>query len=124
MPAPHSFDQRTTIEFPASEELTVDGSVRITAVGRVDGTQRDGPFTLTKGTHEVTSGATLTFPAGARAPQVQNSPSVTEKEWTSPLLHLGGEPIHPLAATYGILLATVLGAMGLPPHSGPLLYEP
>jgi Na+(H+)/acetate symporter ActP len=30
------------------------------------------------------------------------------------LLHLGGEPIHPLAATYGILLATVLGAMGLP----------
>ena len=30
------------------------------------------------------------------------------------MLHLGGEPIHPLAATYGILLATVLGAMGLP----------
>jgi len=112
--APHSFDQRTTIEFPASEELTVDGNIRINAVGRVDGTVRDGPLTLTKGTHEVTSGATLTFPAGALAPQVQNSPSLTEKEWTSPLLHLGGEPIHPLAATYGILLATVLGAMGLP----------
>ena len=30
------------------------------------------------------------------------------------MLHLGGYPDHPLAATYGILLATVLGAMGLP----------
>ena len=112
--APHSFDQRTTIEFPASEQLTVGGSVRITGVGRVDGTARDGALTLTKGSHEVSSGTTLTFPAGARAPQVESSPIPSEKEWTSPLLHLGGEPIHPLAATYGILLATVLGAMGLP----------
>ena len=112
--APHTFGQKTTIEFPASEELTVEGNIRINAAGRVDGEPRDGPLTLAKGTHEVSSGTTLTFPAGARAPQIQNSPSLTEKEWTSPLLHLGGEPIHPLAATYGILLATVLGAMGLP----------
>jgi Na+(H+)/acetate symporter ActP len=112
--APNSFDHRTTIEFPASEQLTVSGSVRIAAVGRVDGTARDGRLTLTNGAHEIHSGTTLTFPAGSRAPRVQNSPTVTEKEWTSPLLHLGGEPIHPLAATYGILLATVLGAMGLP----------
>ena len=112
--APSSFDQRTTIQFPASEQLVVDGSVRINAVGRVDGTVRDGALTLTKGTHEVQSGATLTFPAGARAPQVQNSPTLNEKAWTSPLLHLGGKPIHPLAATYGILLATFLGAIGLP----------
>jgi Na+(H+)/acetate symporter ActP len=109
-----TFDQRTTIQFPTTEELNVAGKVRITADGRVDGTARNGDFTLTKGTHEVHSGATLTFPAGARAPQVQDSPTLTEKEWTSPLLHLGGQPIHPLAATYGILLATVLGAMGLP----------
>ena len=34
--------------------------------------------------------------------------------WTSPLLQLGGRPDHALAATYGVLLATVLGAMGLP----------
>ncbi len=112
--APHSFDQKTTIEFPASEQLTVGGTVRITGVGQVDGTARDGALTLTKGTHEVSAGTTLTFPAGARAPQVESSPIPSEKEWTSPLLHLGGEPIHPLAATYGILLATVLGAMGLP----------
>jgi Na+(H+)/acetate symporter ActP len=112
--APHSFDQRTTIQFPASEQLTVGRNVHISAVGQVDGTARDGPLTLTRGTHEVHSGTTLIFPAGAQAPRVQNSPTLTEKEWTSPLLHLGGEPIHPLAATYGILLATVLGAMGLP----------
>src|SRR6202522_72853 len=35
--APHSFAPTTTIEFPASEELIVGGSIRISAVGRVDG---------------------------------------------------------------------------------------
>jgi cation/acetate symporter len=112
--APSSFAQRTTIEFPASERLTVDQTVRIRAVGELGGVRRDGPVTLTKGTVDVRAGTSLIFPAGARAPDVQSSPTLTEKEWTSPLLHLGGEPIHPLAATYGILLATVLGAMGLP----------
>jgi cation/acetate symporter len=62
----------------------------------------------------VHSGTTLVFPAGTEAPRVEDSPSLTAREWTSPLLHLGGAPDHPLAATYGILLATVLGAMGLP----------
>ena len=39
---------------------------------------------------------------------------MTGAAWTSPLLQLGGRPDHALAATYGVLLATVLGAMGLP----------
>jgi Na+(H+)/acetate symporter ActP len=112
--APHSFEQRTTIEFPQSEQLTVAQTVQVDASGRLDGVTRDGRVTLTAGTHNVHSGTTLIFPAGAKAPEVASSPSLTGSEWTSPLLHLGGEPIHPLAATYGILLATVLGAMGLP----------
>jgi Na+(H+)/acetate symporter ActP len=112
--APHAFDQKTTIEFPQSEQLLVTRAVRVVAVGQLDGVIRHGPVILTTGAHSVHAGATLVFPAGASAPHVQNSPSLTERAWTSPLLHLGGKPIHPLAATYGILLATVLGAMGLP----------
>jgi Na+(H+)/acetate symporter ActP len=112
--APDSFAHATTVEFPASERLIVTRTVDIDAVGHVDSVTRDGPLTLTKGDHDVAAGSALTFPPGTRAPEVQNTPTLSEKAWTSPLLHLGGEPIHPLAATYGILLATVLGAMGLP----------
>jgi len=112
--APNFFDQRTTIEFPQTEQLTVGRAVQVDAVGQVDGVVRHGRLTLTPGTHAVSSGATLIFPTGSKAPEVEGSPSLTEQEWTSPLLHLGGAPNHPLAATYGILLATVLGAMGLP----------
>jgi Na+(H+)/acetate symporter ActP len=112
--APRSFDHRTTIEFPQTEQLTVAGTVRIDAFGQLDGVVRHGPLVLVPGTHTVHSGSSLIFPSGARAPEVHANPTATAQEWTSPLLHLGGEPIHPLAATYGILLATVLGAMGLP----------
>ncbi len=112
--APHSFRQRTTIEFPQSEEITVTRSVVAGAAGQLDGTPVDGPVTITPGAHAVHAGTILDFPAGSTAPEVRNTPTLTAQEWTSPLLHLGGNPDHPLAATYGILLATVLGAMGLP----------
>ena len=112
--APHSFRQRTTIEFPQSEEITVTRSVVAGAAGQLDGTPVDGPVTITPGAHAVHAGTILDFPAGSTAPEVRNTPTLTAEEWTSPLLHLGGNPDHPLAATYGILLATVLGAMGLP----------
>jgi Na+(H+)/acetate symporter ActP len=112
--APRTFHQTTTIEFPQSEELTVKRSVVVDAIGHIDGTTLDGRVTVTVGTHTVHAGTTLVFPAGSTAPEVHDSPSLTAQEWTSPLLHLGGDPNHPLAATYGILLATVLGAMGLP----------
>jgi Na+(H+)/acetate symporter ActP len=112
--APRTFDHRTTIAFPQSEQLTVTAAVPVQAIGQLDGVQRNGPVELTKGAHHVGAGTTLVFPAGARAPALQGSPTLSGTEWSSPLLHLGGKPIHPLAATYGILLATVLGAMGLP----------
>jgi Na+(H+)/acetate symporter ActP len=112
--APTTFDRTTTIAFPQSEQLSVVRTVRVDARGQLDGVSRDGRVTLAPGLHEVGSGATLIFPAGSRAPGVQDSAALSGQEWTSPLLHLNGNPTHPLAATYGILLATVLGAMGLP----------
>ncbi len=112
--APHTFHQKTTIQFPQSEEIAVTRGVVVGAAGQLDGTTVNGPVILTPGPHAVHAGTTLVFPAGSTAPAVRNTPALTAQEWTSPLLHLGGNPDHPLAATYGILLATVLGAMGLP----------
>jgi Na+(H+)/acetate symporter ActP len=112
--APDSFARRTTVEFPAAERLIVKHTVRVDAIGHLNGVPRHGPVTLHSGPLEVDAGSSLVFPAGSRAPVIRNTPLLSEKEWTSPLLHLGGKPIHPLAATYGFLLATVLGAMGLP----------
>ena len=39
---------------------------------------------------------------------------LTAAQWESPLVRLGGQLDHPLAATYGVILATFLGAIGLP----------
>ncbi len=112
--APPTFSHQTAVQFPQPETISVTSAVEIDASGVVDGVARHGPMELTKGTHSVESGATLTFPAGARAPHVEANPVMSGSAWTSPLLQLNGRPDHALAATYGVLLATVLGAMGLP----------
>jgi Na+(H+)/acetate symporter ActP len=62
----------------------------------------------------VSARTVLTFPAGSRAPTVTSEAVLTASQWESPLVRLNGKLIHPLAATYGILLATFLGALGLP----------
>jgi cation/acetate symporter len=111
--APTTFAQRTAVSFPEAENFSVTRSVRVGASGVLDGRKQTGTVELSPGPHSVQAGTTLTFPAGAKAPSV-SSPQLTGQAWTSPLLHLNGQPDHPLAATYGILLATVLGAMGLP----------
>jgi cation/acetate symporter len=113
-PAPPTFSRQTAVQFPQTETISVTAPVHVRASGDVDGIKRDGPLVLTRGLHTVGSGANLTFPAGARAPHVESDPILRGAAWTSPLLHLGGRPDHALAATYGVLLATVLGAMGLP----------
>ena len=113
-PAPPTFVHQTAVQFPQSEVIAVTTAVHVTASGTVDGVARHGPLELTKGNHTISSGATLTFPAGSHAPHVEENPVMNGAAWTSPLLQLGGRPDHALAATYGVLLATVLGAMGLP----------
>ena len=76
---------------------------------------RHGPMDADQGRHAVESGATTHVSRRRRtAPHVEDNPIMSGAAWTSPLLQLGGRPDHALAATYGVLLATVLGAMGLP----------
>ena len=122
--APPTFMHRTVVEFPQSQVISVTTAVDVEASGTVDEVSRHGRIHLTKGRHAVASGATLTFPAGSHAPHVEGNPVMSGAAWTSPLLQLGGRPDHALAATYGVLLATVLGAHGTAPHFGSLLHQP
>jgi Na+(H+)/acetate symporter ActP len=113
--APPIFHERTQISFPQQETITVRQPVVVGVRGTVNGVDnKDGVVTLQRGNTAIAAGTRLTFPAGSRAPGLQSEPILPSGQWASPLIRLSGHNNHPLAATYGILLATVLGAIGLP----------
>ncbi|HTW08064.1 MAG TPA: cation acetate symporter [Acidimicrobiales bacterium] len=112
--APPTFGTPTVVRFPDAELLTVQSPVTVRATGVVNGVARDGPLLLGHGTVSVGAGSALRCPAGARAPAVASTTLLNASEWESPLVRVNGLADHPLAATYGVVLATFLGAMGLP----------
>lgn len=113
--APPVFRERTQISFPQQEAIAVRQPVVVGVSGTVNGvTNKDGVVTLGRGDYTIAAGTQLRFPAGSHAPGLQSEPIVPGDQWDSPLIRLSGHNNHPLAATYGILLATVLGAIGLP----------
>ncbi|WP_156756843.1 sodium/solute symporter [Actinokineospora pegani] len=74
------------------------------------------PVTLGNHTHppgELTAraGQTLVFPEGAEVPGVRGGAPPGGPDWQRPLLDDDGPP---LLSTWAVLLATVLGTMGLP----------
>jgi cation/acetate symporter len=107
------FTRTTLVRFPSTETVVVTHPIVVRAIGRLGGAAVNGPFRLV-GRTVVGAGSTLTFPAGAAAPHVAASPTLTGAAWSSPLLRINGRAIHPLAATYGVIVATFLGALGLP----------
>ncbi|MDA8047614.1 MAG: cation acetate symporter [Actinomycetota bacterium] len=113
-PAPARFPAATTVRFPSEERMQVSSPARLEVHGRIDGERRDGLVLLAPGTHLVAAGTTVVFPAGSPAPGVSTPPVPSARQWASPLVRLDGHGDHPLAATYGVILATFLGALGLP----------
>jgi Na+(H+)/acetate symporter ActP len=113
-PAPPRFAVATDVKFPSAETLSVEHPVMVRVDGSLDGRRLDANVALTPGDHQVGEGASIVFPAGTRAPMLKGEADLTGKEWSSPLVRTGGRLIHPLAATYGVIIATFLGALGLP----------
>lgn len=113
-PAPLHFARVTVVRFPDVEWLSVRHAVTVMAHGTIGGLRRSGLLVLRRGRVLVGAGSSLRFPAGSAAPVVQPGTVVGAPGWVSPLLQFGGQADHPLAATYGVLVATVFGAMGLP----------
>ncbi|MFF8293332.1 cation acetate symporter [Streptomyces sp. NPDC016309] len=114
--APAVLREHTAVTVDDTVRVEVDAPLTLTVSGRVDSTVYDGDrVTLDEGAHRVEAGTTLRFPAGAavpeRAPTGGELPPAPGR-WSQPLA--GGHDGHQLYATYGLILATFLGTMGLP----------
>jgi cation/acetate symporter len=108
------FSRRTDVVFPDAETISVHHAVTVQALGKVNGAALHGALRLAPGNYTVAAGTHLSFPAGSAAPDLPSAPAPAGSAWASPLVHLNGVADHPMAATYGVLLATALGAIGLP----------
>ncbi|MFI2204208.1 cation acetate symporter [Streptomyces sp. NPDC020192] len=107
------FHRTTEVRVDRPLTLTVREPVRVTASGHVDGRAVHGvPLRLDEGRHELGADTTVRFPAGAVVPLPDRTPDRASSSWGTPLS--AAREQHGLYATYGLILATFLGTMGLP----------
>ncbi|MGV9276018.1 sodium/solute symporter [Streptomyces griseosporeus] len=107
---PAGFREQRIVRVDDRVDLKLGRPLTVTVDGTVDGRPHDGTrLTLPPGTHRIERGTELTFdrgtpvPAADRAPGGALAPSRAENREERPLY-----------ATYGLILATFLGTMGLP----------
>lgn len=107
---PATFREQRVVRVDDSVDLTLARPLSVAVTGTVDGRTHTGSrLELPAGTHRIERGTRLTFPAGAPVPRAERSgggdlsPSQAESREERPLY-----------ATYGLILATFLGTMGLP----------
>ncbi|MEV0981320.1 cation acetate symporter [Streptomyces sp. NPDC049915] len=112
---PATFHRPTLVSLGTPQDIAIDRPVRVTAQGTIDGTYHDrDELLLAPGAHRLAAGSSLSFPAGAGVPR----PVTGERArtlpagWARPVAQSREE--HGLYATYGLILATFLGTMGLP----------
>lgn len=110
--APALFREHTTVRIDDTVRVDFDKTLTLTVTGDIDNTPYEkGKVTLDRGTHRIGAGTSLGFPQGAEVPQRASSGS-DPAGWSQPLS--GGRDGYHLYATYGLILATFLGTMGLP----------
>ena len=109
------FTHSTTVDVQTSTQFTLARGATVRVTGRLDG----APLThqavrLAAGRHSAGAGTVLVFGAGSPAPASLSMAHVSATAWDSPFLTAGTEGSHPLLATYGVIIATLFGAIGLP----------
>ncbi|MGQ0626199.1 MAG: sodium/solute symporter [Sporichthyaceae bacterium] len=106
------FRVATTVTATAPLEIRVSQAVRVRIDGMVDERELENKLVrLIPGEHTVAEGTALAFPAGAVVPVATELATSTDQEWSRPL---SGGRDHPLYTTYSLIIATLLGTMGLP----------
>ncbi|GAA1327317.1 cation acetate symporter [Pseudonocardia xinjiangensis] len=98
------FPVATPVEFRLDTELTITAPTHAAIAGHPQ-------QLLTPGRYAAEGGTTWVFDAGAPVPQVGTGRPPGGEEWARPVLDPGG---YPVLATWSMLVATVLGTMGLP----------
>lgn len=110
-PMPPTVAQQTTVSVQTPVRVTVVDPTGITVTGTVDGIARSGSAMPGPGEHTLGAGSTLVLARGAHTPVIDGA-AVTGSDWIGSGSGLGGR--HPLYQVLSILVATFLGAMGLP----------
>lgn len=107
---PAAFREQRTVRVDDTLELKLDSPLTVTVDGAVDGRRHSGTLlNLPAGTHRIDRGTRLTFAGGTPVPTAERG----SNGGMSTSLAAGREE-RPLYATYGLILATFLGTMGLP----------
>ncbi|MFF4486229.1 cation acetate symporter [Streptomyces sp. NPDC001544] len=107
---PAAFREQRTVLVDDTLDLRLRGPLTITVSGRIDGRVHDGTrLRLPAGTHRIEGGTRLTFARGTPVPAADRG----SNGGMSTSLAASREE-RPLYATYGLILATFLGTMGLP----------
>jgi Na+(H+)/acetate symporter ActP len=103
------------VEVPQAIDFTLTRPATATISGLVDQRQYRGQAVpLCACRHVAGAGARLGFAAGAPVPTSLAMAAPASVSWDSPLSAAGTDGAHPLVATYGIIIATFFGAVGLP----------
>jgi len=118
-PAPPYFSHAADITLDHDVVLEVAQPMLIKAVGSQDGQPANGTVVWLPGEHWVAKNTRLHFDAGSRAPVVRGAVLDNDK-WLRPL----GNGDHPLLATYSLIVALLLGTMGLPHVLGRYYTDP
>lgn len=109
-PLPARVAAATTVQIPTQVSVTVTDPSGVRADGLVDGRSvQRAP--LSAGTYLLGEGSVLRLDAGAATPVVSDAPQ-TGAAWIRSGGGLGGG--HPLYQVFSLILATFLGALGLP----------
>ncbi|NIJ13308.1 Na+(H+)/acetate symporter ActP [Saccharomonospora amisosensis] len=100
------FTEDTTLTFRVGATLDVPEGVTVV---EPDGTRTP----VAPGEWQIPAGSTVVFPEGSRAPQLRGETAPGAPGWERPLLDLA-DTGYPLLGTWAVLVATMLGTMGLP----------
>ncbi|WP_406166159.1 cation acetate symporter [Streptomyces sp. NBC_00996] len=107
---PATFREQRVVRVDDTLDLKLSRPLGVTATGGVDGRRYEGErVELPAGVHHIERGARLTFTKGDPVPVADRG----SNGGMSTSLAAGREE-RPLYATYGLILATFLGTMGLP----------
>ena len=109
------FAHATVVQVTTGIEFTLARPANVTVTGVLDGhSLRHQTVRLCGCTHAAGANTLLRFGAGAPVPASLAMAMVPPASWDSPLVTAGTDGGHPLAATYGVIIATFFGAIGLP----------
>ena len=109
------FPQAMVVSLPQATDFTLPAATRVTVTGLLNQHEfRGQAVDLCACRYAAGAGTRIAFGAGAPVPVSLAMAPASAQSWDSPLLSTGTNGAHPLAATYGVIIATFFGAIGLP----------